>query len=151
MRSFTVPHSTAPHSQPRMDTMIGVGAALAIIENSTDAELAPALLQRPALTDRLRSLVGATQSVATTPPSSATAPQTQPTPAPPATASACAGVDPAEQAMPAMQSPVTAVPAFGGGQIYMHSVPAWSVPAAPAQAQQAPPLTLTTAPLKGPC
>ena len=36
-----------------------------------------------------------------------------------------------------MQSPLTAVPAFGGGQVYVHTVPAWSVPAAPAQAQQA--------------
>ena len=85
MRSFTVSHSTAPHGQPCMDAMIGVGAALASLENSTDAELAPALLQRPALTDRLRNLVGVSQRAATTQPSSATAPQT----APPATAFAC--------------------------------------------------------------
>ena len=60
MRSFsiasTAQHSTAP---PRMDTMIGVSAALAILESSTDTELAPALLQRPALADRLRTLGGA--------------------------------------------------------------------------------------------
>ena len=38
------------------------------------------------------------------------------------------------------QTPVTAVPAFGGGQVYVRTVPAWSVPSAPPapQQQQAP-------------
>ena len=50
-----------------MDTMIGVSAALAILESSTDTELAPALLQRPALADRLRTLVGPAQGTASAP------------------------------------------------------------------------------------
>ena len=130
MRSFsltsTAQHSTAP---PRMDTMIGVSAAVAILESSTDTELAPALLQRPALADRLCTLVGPAQGNASAPAQ--------------ATAAACAGIDPAQpatQAPHAPQAPVTAVPAFGGGQVYVRTVPAWSVPSAPPapKQQQAP-------------
>ena len=132
-RSFSIA-STAQHSTalPRINTMISVSAAVAILESSTDTELAPALLQRPALADRLRTLVGPAQGNA-------------PAPAQ-ATAAACAGIDPAQPATQAPhaphapQTPVAAVPAFGGGQVYVHTVPAWSVPSAPPapQQQQAP-------------
>ena len=132
-RSFSIA-STAQHSTalPRINTMISVSAAVAILESSTDTELAPALLQRPALADRLRTLVGPAQGNA-------------PAPAQ-ATAAACAGIDPAQPATQAPhaphapQTPVAAAPAFGGGQVYVHTVPAWSVPSAPPapQQQQAP-------------
>ena len=130
MRSFsltsTAQHSTAP---PRMDTMIGVSAAVAILESSTDTELAPALFAAPRTGRPALHLGGASarQCICT-----GTGP-----------AAACAGIDPAQpatQAPHAPQTPVTAVPAFGGGQVYVRTVPAWSVPSAPPapKQQQAP-------------
>ncbi|CAE7281083.1 unnamed protein product, partial [Symbiodinium microadriaticum] len=111
---------------------ISVGAALGILEASSDSELAPALLQRPDLTQRLRALVG------TAPP------RTAPASASPSTASACAGHEPAApqtapqpHAPPSVPqgAPQTAVPAFGGGTVYVHALPTWSVPNPPPQEQ----------------
>ena len=119
-----------------MDAMISVSAALGILEASADSELAPALLQRPDLTQRLRTLVGTAQ------------PRTAPASTPPSTASACAGHDPAaQQTAPQPHvppgvpqgAPQTAVPAFGGGTVYVHAVPTWSVPSPPPQEQSTAP------------
>ncbi|CAE7469716.1 unnamed protein product [Symbiodinium sp. CCMP2456] len=119
-----------------MDAMIGVGAALAILESCTDAELAPALLHRPALTARLRNLVG---SAPPSQPAQAPLAPPQYAPQPQASQSSCAGVDPAQHGH-STATPMMAVPAFGGGgTVYVHTVPQWSVPPAPQPEFEGPP------------